>query len=575
MVHANYAVDLRILVFLSRKDFLPVKKTAKKMAMSRPKCLNKHSLLTVLTILGVVGGTVTGLLLNNFSTREWTKREVMYMKYPGDLFLRILKSLIIPLLTSSIISAIGSLDLSLSKKIAFRSIVYYSTTTICAVVLGIILVTTIKPGVGVGDVKNVKQVKDNRVSLTTDTIMDLVRNMFPPNLVEATIGQSHVRIKVPEHFKDNPRFSNKTFNLKDDYQFWDFEEVLELRTTNILGLVVFSIVMGIAVGQIGERGKILVAFFDSLSKVMMIITCWVIWLSPIGVFFLVIAQIMEVTSFITLLAQLGFYFGTVLLGLFLHCFGTLTVVYFVCTRTLPFRTIAGLSQVLTTAFGTASSSATMPLTIQALDDLGLDPRVTRFVIPIGAMCNLDGTALYEAVAAIFIAQRNAIELGIGQTAAICVTATAASIGAAGIPQAGLVTMVMVLDAVGLPAEQISIILAVDWLLDRFRTTINVLGDCLGAKIVNTLSKSDLRLWVRKKEPTNCCMNTSLKAAKRTNDTITETNTGQLLEIHKITKNETHNVLLGNKNELVKSTRLETCHMEIGRLADEIIDRKSI
>ncbi|KAF5280456.1 hypothetical protein FQR65_LT03265 [Abscondita terminalis] len=465
------------------------------MGRSKPKCLsrgfNKHALLTLLTIVGVIGGTIIGLLLNKFSTREWTKREIMYVKYPGDIFLRILKSLIIPLLTSSIISAIGSLDLSLSKKIAIRSIVYYTVTTISAVVLGIILVTTIKPGIGVGDVKNTKPVGDYKVTLTADTLMDLIRNMFPPNLIEATMGQSHIRIKIPDEFKDNPRFSNKTFSLKNEYQFWEFEEVLELRSTNILGLVVFSIIMGIAVGQMGERGKTLVVFFDSLSKVMMIITTWVIWLSPVGVFFLVIAQIMEVTSFTTLLAQLGLYFGTVLLGLFLHGFGTLTVVYFICTRTLPFRTIAGLSQVLTTAFGTASSSATMPLTIQALDDLGLDPRVTRFVIPIGAMCNLDGTALYEAVAAIFIAQRNAIELGIGQAAAICVTATAASIGGAGIPQAGLVTMVMVLDTVGLPADQISLILAVDWLLDRFRTTINVMGDCLGARLVNILSKSDL------------------------------------------------------------------------------------
>ncbi|KAF5306537.1 hypothetical protein FQA39_LY08859 [Lamprigera yunnana] len=462
------------------------------MAKSKLKCLNKHSLLTILTIIGVIGGTVTGLLINRFSAREWTKREIMYIKYPGDLFLRLLKSLIIPLLTSSIISAIGSLDLSLSKKIALRSIIYYSVTTICAVVLGIILVSTIKPGVGVGEVKQNNTKIDNKITLTADTIMDLIRNMFPPNIVEATIGQNHIRIKVPESYKDNPRFHNATFNLKNEYHLWEFEEVLDLRSTNILGLVVFSIIMGIAVGQMGEKGKVLVVFFDSLSKAMMIITCWVIWLSPIGVFFLVTAQILEVTSFTTLLAQLGLYFGTVVLGLLLHGFGTLTAVYFFCTRTLPFKTVAGLSQVLATAFGTASSSATMPLTIQALDDLGLDPRVTRFVIPIGAMCNLDGTALYEAVAAIFIAQRNGIELGIGQAAAICVTATAASIGGAGIPQAGLVTMVMVLDTVGLPADQISLILAVDWLLDRFRTTINVMGDCLGARIVNILSKSDLR-----------------------------------------------------------------------------------
>merc|ERR1712117_865917 len=145
-----------------------------------------------------------------------------------------------------------------------------------------------------------------------------------------------------------------------------------------------------------------------------------------------------------------------------------------------------------TAFGTASSSATLPVTIKLLEEKnGVDPRISRFVLPIGATINMDGTALYEAIAAIFIAQVRNMSMSIGEVAAISITATAASIGAAGIPQAGLVTMVMVLDTVGLPAEDVTIILAVDWLLDRFRTAINVLGDSIGAGIVYHLSKDEL------------------------------------------------------------------------------------
>ena len=142
--------------------------------------------------------------------------------------------------------------------------------------------------------------------------------------------------------------------------------------------------------------------------------------------------------------------------------------------------------------GTASSSATLPVTINLLETKNkVDPRVCRFILPIGATINMDGTALYEAVAAIFIAQVNNLSLSIGQICAISITATAASIGAAGIPQAGLVTMVMVLETVGLPPDDITIILAVDWLLDRFRTAINVLGDSIGAGIVYHLSKEEL------------------------------------------------------------------------------------
>ena len=146
-----------------------------------------------------------------------------------------------------------------------------------------------------------------------------------------------------------------------------------------------------------------------------------------------------------------------------------------------------------TAWGTASSSASLPVTMRCLEvNNGVDPRISRFVLPIGATINMDGTALYEAVAAIFIAQMEDMHPSIGQIFAIAITATFASIGAAGIPQAGLVTMVMVLDTVGLPSHLVSMILSVDWLLDRFRTAINVLGDSIGAGIVSHLSSEELR-----------------------------------------------------------------------------------
>merc|ERR1719445_2043244 len=192
------------------------------------------------------------------------------------------------------------------------------------------------------------------------------------------------------------------------------------------------------------------------------------------------------------LMQLGWYFTTVILGLFIHGFIVLPTLYMICTRNLPFKFIANMTNAFTTAFGTGSSSATLPVTINLLETKNdIDPRVCRFVLPIGATINMDGTALYEAVAAIFISQVNGMELGLGQILAVSITATAASIGAAGIPQAGLVTMVMVLETVGLPAEDVTIILAVDWLLDRFRTAINVLGDSIGAGIVYHLSKNEL------------------------------------------------------------------------------------
>merc|ERR1739836_261548 len=200
------------------------------------------------------------------------------------------------------------------------------------------------------------------------------------------------------------------------------------------------------------------------------------------------------------MGSLAWYFATVLIGLAIHSMVVLPVIYGVITRKLPFRFIANMTNAFTTAFGTASSSATLPVTMSLLEEKnGVDQRISRFVLPIGATINMDGTALYEAVAAIFISQIRQMQMSIGQVVAVSITATAASIGAAGIPQAGLVTMVMVLDTVGLPAEDVTLILAVDWLLDRFRTAINVLGDSIGAGIVYELSKNDLEETNKKTE----------------------------------------------------------------------------
>ncbi|CAH1718380.1 unnamed protein product [Chironomus riparius] len=445
-----------------------------------------ENLLTILTIIGVVGGTIFGLILKK-SDHNWTQRDIMYIQYPGDLFLRMLKCLIVPLIVASITSAIGGLDLSLSKKIAFRSIIYYFTTTICAVILGIILVTVFQPGKG-HKMDDKEEEKVSRDVLTADTLLDLVRNLFPPNIVQATMFQYRTHLEPPENVTAE-MVPLTSFKIKGQWR----------EGMNVLGLVMFSVVLGATIGKMRERGKPIQDFLVSLSEAMMIITRWVIWISPIGVFFLIAAKILEMESLAEVIGKLGKYFITVMFGLFVHGLGTIAIIFYIVVRKLPYGYILKMSQVLATAFGTGSSSATMPITINCLDNMGIDPRVTRFVVPVGATINMDGTALYEAVAALFIAQLRNKALTLGKIVAVSVTATAASIGAAGIPQAGLITMVMVLDTVGLPAEDVTIIIAVDWLLDRFRTTINVMCDALGTILVDHLSKGELSGTAQKLE----------------------------------------------------------------------------
>jgi len=459
-----------------------------------------HNLLAILTVSGVLGGAIFGLILRYSRSDNWSKREVMYIGYPGEIFLRSLKALIIPLIVSSLVSAIGTLDLSLSKRIGLRAVAYYMTTTVSAVILGIILVVSIQPGSG--GTSGIKKIQGGKTKVveTPDLMMDLVRNIFPPNIVQACM-QNYYTVLTPPNYPDAENDTstiedwNSKYNWtmddpipKDEYHFGGSYR----NGMNIMGLVCFATALGVALSKLGDKGKPLLDVFVSLSDASMVITSWLIWISPIGIFFLVASMLIEMEDFGVMLGQLGWYFLTVIIGIFVHGFIVLPTIYTLIARRLPFRFLANMGQAYITAFATASSSGTLPVTFQCLEEKNhIDPRVTRFVIPIGATINMDGTALYEAVAAIFIAQAKGLNLSLGQIVAISITATAAAIGAAGIPQAGLVTMVMVLDVVGLPAEDVMLIVAVDWLLDRFRTMINVLGDSVGAGLVYEMSKKEL------------------------------------------------------------------------------------
>ncbi|CAK6980613.1 solute carrier family 1 member 7b isoform X1 [Scomber scombrus] len=473
----------------------------------RVKNVCKQNGLLIMSVMAVVIGCLLGFFLR---TKRLTEQEVKYFQFPGELLMRMLKMLILPLVVSSLMSGLAALDAKCSSRLGLITVSYYLWTTFVAVVVGIIMVSIIHPG-GAAQ-KEDSEDSGKPIMSSADALLDLIRNMFPANLVQATFQQ--YRTSSTYTLKPKPTVSQSEsttrraliYGIQDDNGTDIQNFALDLtpppdvliRTRegtsdgmNVLGIVIFSATMGIMLGRMGPNGSALVNFCQSLNEAVLRIVAIVIWYFPFGIVFLVAGKILEMSDPSAMGKKLGFYAITVVFGLVLHGLFILPAMYFFITKKSPIVYIRGILQALLIALATSSSSATLPITFKCLlENNHIDRRIIRFVLPVGATINMDGTALYEAVAAIFIAQVNNYELDFGQIITISITATAASIGAAGIPQAGLVTMVIVLTSVGLPTDDITLIIAVDWALDRFRTMVNVMGDALATGIMAHICRKD-------------------------------------------------------------------------------------
>ncbi|XP_025109089.1 excitatory amino acid transporter 3-like [Pomacea canaliculata] len=449
----------------------------------RRKMFIKDLVFILFLVLGVIVGIGLGVGLK-YLPEPWTpndKRKIFYLRFPGDLLLNMLKLLILPLILSSLVTAMATLDKKASGKLGLGAMIYYMTTTLSAVILGIILVLAIHPG----DPRDLSTIPRSGASKNTkplDALLDLIRNCFPDNVITMCFQRETTDIDL---VKDVPRNVSNGTHIVEVTDIIETPKLVVSSGMNVLGLVVFSIALGCVLNHLGDKGKPLYDLFNSLNDATMVLIKLVIWYSPIGIIFLVASKFVDTDDIADVAARLGMYMVTVLAGLAIHSIVVLPLLYFIVTRKNPGRFFTNMLKALCTAWGTASSSATLPVTMECLTNKNnIDERIVRFVIPVGATINMDGTALYEAVASIFIAQVNNISLSIADVIIISLTSTAAAVGAAGVPQAGLVTMVIVLTAVNLPTEDVTLILAIDWLLDRFRTAVNVWGDAIGAGVLD-------------------------------------------------------------------------------------------
>ncbi|XP_073528269.1 neutral amino acid transporter A [Phyllobates terribilis] len=440
----------------------------------------RKNAIVILTVSGVLVGVGLGTAVRNMNL---TKAQMTYFAFPGELLLRMLKMIILPLVVCSLISGAASLDTRSLGKLGAIAVAYFLVTTLMASGLAIALGFIIKPGAGAGALNSNALGIETTITTnkeTVDSFLDLARNLMPANLVAAAF-RSYATEYVT--FTRNTTDGNITM-----------ERVpvgMEVEGMNILGLVLFALILGVALKKLGPEGEELIKFFNAFNEATMVIVSWIMWYVPIGIMFLVGSKLVEMGNIVLLVTSLGKYIMASILGHIIHGGIVLPLIYFAFTRKNPYTFLLGLITPFATAFATCSSSATLPTMIKCIEENnGIDKRISRFILPIGATVNMDGAAIFQCMAAVFIAQMNNYDLNAGQIFTILVTATASSVGAAGIPAGGVLTIAIILEAIGLPTNDLSLILAVDWIVDRTTTVVNVEGDALGAGILHHLNQKE-------------------------------------------------------------------------------------
>ena len=383
--------------------------------------------------------------------------QVGWIKWMGDLFLRGLNMVVIPLVISSIVVGIVNVGSGSNlSRLGIKSILFFLSTTLVAIVTGLLFVNVFKPG--------------NNVNLVQSVVSDVA-------------------------IAPKKSFAEMLVNIVPSNIFSD----LATGSDRLLGIIFFSILFAIFLSKQEARFRDnLVNLFESVFQIIMKITGLVIRFSPFGVFALIAVQFSHYTGdpkqLVNVVGSLGSYLITIIGALLFHNFVTLSLILFFFVRVNPFKHILNMISPLLMSFSSSSSSATLPLTLSEVEEKsGVSNRVTSFVIPLGTAINRNGTALFECGAAIFVAQAYGIELSVTQQFLLVVTTLVASIGAAGIPMAAFVMMSVILDSAGIPKEGLGLLLVVDRILDMFRTATNVYGNTCAAVFVAKSEKETLKV----------------------------------------------------------------------------------
>lgn len=402
----------------------------------------KKTGLTSKIFIALIAGMVVGIIMHYFIPSSHIKDDIIVegvFYLIGQMFIRAMQMLVVPLVFFSIADGCRNMgDTKTLGKVGVRIVLFYILTTALAIMIALGLSSLIGPGKGMN-----MTIGSNDFSVETNesgSFIDTLLNMIPTNPIEA------------------------------------------LATGNMLQIIIFSVIVGLLIAGMEDRMETLGNIITEMNELMMSMTMAVMKLAPIGVFFL-IARTFANLGYDVILSMLS-YMVSVILGLGFQLIIVYMLLLTLFVRVNPFIFLKKFFPVMTFGFSTASSNATVPINIQTLEDMGVDKKISSFTIPLGATINMDGTAIMQGVAVVFIANAYNIDLSLTDFLTVIMTATIASVGTAGIPSVGLVTLSMVLSSVGLPVEGIAMIMGIDRILDMARTAVNLTGDATGTVIVS-------------------------------------------------------------------------------------------
>jgi len=393
-------------------------------------------------IICMIVGTLIGLYFYTLGSDHFLYDFIILL---GDIFIRLLKMVIVPLIFTSIIIGISSIkDRAKIGRLGVKTFLYYISTSLIAILIGLALANTIEPGMGATPIEGESAYDTTKLSSST-SILDILKRMIPLNPISA------------------------------------------MANGDMLGIIFFAIFFGIMMSFVdSKQSKPIKSIIESIYAIVMKMTQAIIKCAPIGVLGLITKTVSN--TGLSVFKDLGLYALTIASGLTIHLFIVLPLILLVFVKTNPLNHFRAIASAMVTAFSTSSSSATLPVTMKCVkDNVKASNEVTSFVLPMGATINMDGTALYECAGVLFIAQALGIPLDAGQQFIVVITALLASIGAAGIPSAGLVMLFIVTDAVGLKSDAVALwvgsMLAIDRPLDMFRTMVNISSDSVGAAVI--------------------------------------------------------------------------------------------